>query len=314
MTATFVLASLLRFFSGDDVDAQLKLHGPYLILAGGGGDYAPAMQAAIDGVRGCTDCAAKIDVVVLRASGAEGYNAWFMAMNGVNSVTSLVITDRASAERDDVARMVRNAEIVFFAGGDQCNYIRWIKGTRTAEAVTSIYRRGGAVGGTSAGLAIQGDIVYDACPSQSAQSKHVLLDPYHEDVSLSRDFFDWPSMRNVITDTHFVQRDRLGRLLVFMARAMSAGDVRRVKGLGIEAETVLLVDRKGIGRVMGKGPVHIILADRQPEVIERETPLTYRGYKIWRFESGATVDLNRDSKTPPKIIDVVRGKVSGDPY
>ncbi|HEV8659746.1 MAG TPA: cyanophycinase [Thermoanaerobaculia bacterium] len=313
MTAVLVLASLLRFFSGSDVDAQLKLHGPYLILAGGG-DYAPAMQAAIDGVRECTDCAAKIDVVVLRASGAEGYNPWFIAMNGVNSVTSLVITDRASAERDDVARTVRNAEIVFFAGGDQCNYIRWIKGTRTAEAVKSVYRRGGAVGGTSAGLAIQGDIAYDACPSQSAQSKDVLLDPYDEDVSLSRDFFDWPSMRNVITDTHFVQRDRLGRLLVFMARAMSAGDVRRVKGLGINAETVVLVDRKGIGRVMGKGPVYIIIADRKPEVIERETPLTYRGYKIWKFESGDTIDLGRDPKIAPKVIDVVRGKLSADPY
>jgi cyanophycinase len=312
--ATQAHADLVRFFSGNETDVKPKLHGPYLILAGGGSDQDEAMQAAIDGVRGCNDCDTKLDVVVLRASGAEGYNPWFMGLKGVNSVTSYVITDRASSGRPDVVNTVRNAELVFFAGGDQCNYVRWIKGTRTAEAVQSVYRRGGAIGGTSAGLAIQGEIVYDSCPDQSAQSKDVLLDPYSIDVSLSRDFFHWSPMRGIITDTHFSQRDRMGRLLVFMARALAAGDVHRIEGLGVSEATVVLVDRKGVGRVMGKGPVHVIVADRKPEVIERGIPLTYRGYKVWRFETGSTIDLDRLPKTPTKVIDVVKGKLSGDPY
>jgi cyanophycinase len=314
LSCFLVFASLVRFFSGNDVDVKPKLHGPYLILVGGGGDQDEAMQAAIDGVRGCTDCDTKLDVVVLRASGEDGYNPWFMALKGVNSVTSFVITDRASSDRDDVVNAVRNAEIVFFAGGDQCNYVRWIKGTRTAEAVKSVYGRGGAVGGSSAGLAIQGEIIYDSCPNQSAVSKDVLMDPYSIDVSLSRDFFKWPPMRGIITDTHFTQRDRMGRTLVFMARILAANDVGHIKAIGISEATVLLVDRKGIGRVMGKGPVHVIVADKAPKVIERATPLTERGYKIWRFESGATIDLDRLPKTPTKVIDVVKGQLSGDPY
>lgn len=314
MIAALLVAELLRFFSGNPEDVKPKLHGPYLILAGGGADQDEAMQAAIDGVRGCNDCSTTIDVVVLRASGEEGYNPWFMSLKGVNSVASYVITDRASADRADVVKAVRNAELVFFAGGDQCNYIRWIRGTGTAEAVESVYKRGGAVGGTSAGLAIQGQIVYDSCPDQSAESKVVLLDPYSIDVSLSRDFFKWPPMRRVLTDTHFVQRDRMGRLLVFLARTMSAGDLRRAIGLGVNAATVVLMDGKGVGRVMGKGPVYVIVADRKPDVIERETPLTYHGYKIWRFEPGQTIDFSRLPKTPTKVIDVVKGKLSGDPY
>ena len=314
MIAALVFAELLRFFSGNDVDVKPKLHGPYLVLAGGGGDQDEAMQAAIDGVRGCNDCPTTLDVVVLRASGAEGYNPWFMAMKGVNSVASYVITDRASADRADVVKAVRNAEVVFFAGGDQCNYIRWIKGTRTADAVKDVYKRGGAVGGSSAGLAIQGEIVYDACPNQSAKSADVLLDPYSEDVSLSRDFFRWPTLRGVITDTHFHERDRMGRLLVFLARSLSAGDVRRATGLGIDAATVVLVDRKGVGRVMGNGAAYVIVADRKPEVIERSIPLTSRAYKIWRFYPGETIDLDRLPKTPTKVIDVVKGKLSEDPY
>ena len=58
-------------------------------------------------------------------------------MNGVNSVISMVITDRESASRPDVVEIVRDAELLFFAGGDQCNYIKWIKGTAVEGAPRS---------------------------------------------------------------------------------------------------------------------------------------------------------------------------------
>jgi cyanophycinase len=304
-------AELTRYWTGNADDVRPRLHGPVLALVGGGGDYAPAMQETIDRVRGCTDCATKIDVVVLRASGADGYNSWIMEMNGVDSVVSMVITDRETSSRPDVVELVRNAEFVFFAGGDQCNYIRWIKGTPVADAVKAVYRRGGAVGGTSAGLAIQGEIAYDACPYQSAQSAEVLMDPFHVDVSLSRGFFDWPPMRGVITDTHFLERDRLGRLLVFLSRSYTG---RPLRGLGIDAGTAVLVDRRGQAKVMGKGPAHLIAAERKPDVMERGRPLTTRNFRIWRFEAGQTFEVRRWPSTTPKTIDVVEGKLSGDPY
>jgi cyanophycinase len=303
-------ADLVRYSTGNAADVRPRLHGPVLILAGGGGDVTGAMQAAIDRVRGCGDCGAKVDVVVLRASGADGYNPYFMEMKGVDSVVSMVITDRETSSRPDVVEAVRNAEVVFFAGGDQCNYIRWIKGTPVAEAVERVYKRGGAIGGTSAGLAIQGEIVYDACPSQSAKSEEVLADPFHVDVSLSRGFFDWKPMRGVITDTHFQQRDRLGRLVTFLARSH---DGKSLRGLGVSEGTVVLVDGKGAATVMGKGPAHLIRADA-PMTVERGKPLQYKGLKVWRFESGATFDLRKWPAFAPKTIDVVDGKLSGDPY
>jgi cyanophycinase len=285
-----------------------------LMLAGGGGDQTEAMQAAVNGIRGCTNCDAKVDIVVLRASGAEGYNSYLMALDGVNSVVSMVITDRESAKRPDVVRIVETAELVFFAGGDQCNYIRWIKGTPVEKAVEAIYRRGGAIGGTSAGLAIMGEIAYDACPNQSAKSAEVLLDPFHEDVSLSRNFFDWPVMRDVITDTHFQQRDRLGRLLVFMGRALAEGKDERSIGLGVSERTLLLVDRGGIGTVYGDGSVHVIVAVQRPAVLEKGKPLTLRGMKIWRFSKAEKFDLRRLPPSAWKALEVVEGKVSPDPY
>lgn len=307
-------AELKRWWSGGFDDARPQLHGPVLVLAGGGGDQTAAMQAAVNMVRGCSNCDAKIDITVLRASGAEGYNAYLLALDGVNSVVSMVITDRQSASRPDVVEIVRTSEMVFFAGGDQCNYIRWIKGTPVDDAVKSVYRRGGAVGGTSAGLAIQGEIVYDACPSQSARSAEVLLDPFHVDVSLSRGFFEWPLMRDIITDSHFQQRDRLGRLLVYMARTLAERKENRVAGLGISERTVLVVDRNGVGTVYGDGPVHLVVADRPAEVLERGKPLTMRDLRIMRIAKGESVTLTPLPAEGYKTIDVLEGRVTENPY
>ncbi len=103
--ALLVLSLLTRFFSGNPDDVKPRLHGPMLLLSGGGGDVTEGLQAAIDRIRG----GGTIDVVVLRASGAEGYNPYFMEMAGVDSVLSMVITDRGAIPpkaKDDLAPLI----------------------------------------------------------------------------------------------------------------------------------------------------------------------------------------------------------------
>jgi cyanophycinase len=304
-------AALVRYWSGSQVDVSPVLHGPVLDLAGSSAEET-ALQEMVDRVRGCHDCAAKLDVVVIRASGSDGLNPVFMSLHGVNSVVSTIITDRASAERRDVAQIVNAAEIVWFAGGDQCNYIRWIKGTPVHRAVERVFRRGGGVGGNSAGLAIQGEIVYDACPDQSAASKDVLLNPFSVDVTLSSDFFRWPVMRGIITDTHFHQRDRFGRLAVFLARANANG--KRVIGVAADEQTSIVVSSDGIGRVFGPGSAYLVVPSRKAEVLAKGAPLTYRGLRVFAFRAGASVDMKNPPQSGGRIIDVVDGKLSADPY
>jgi len=260
-----IFAALAVYLAGNPADVRPKLHGPILGLAGSSAEPA-GLQAMVDAVRGCTDCPAKVDVVIIRASGDQGLNPVFMGLRGVDSAVSFVITDRDSANRRDVERAVRDAEVVWFAGGDQCNYIRWIKGTRVHRGVERVFRRGGGVGGNSAGLAIQGDVVYDACPDVSAASKDVLDDPFHRDVSLSSDFFRWPALRDTITDTHFHRRDRFGRLIVFLARTFHG---QRVDGLGIDEQTSVIVMPDLKGKVYGPGAAYLLVVDHPPEVVEK---------------------------------------------
>jgi len=306
-------AKATRYLTGSAADVSPRLHGPALDLGGGGSDVAEGIQRMIDEVRGCDACATKVDVVVLRASGADGYNEYIYKMNGVDSVETLVVHDAGEARDASVPETVRRAEVVFFAGGDQCNYVRHFKGNAIEAAVESVYARGGGVGGTSAGEAIQGEFVYDGCVD-GATSDEALADPYHAHVTFTYDFFRWNYMRGVITDQHVVARKRLGRTLAFVARQLKDRKAREVLAVAVNERTSVVVDRRGLARVVGEGPAYFILGDHAPEVCEPKRPLTYSGYKVWKLAPGSTFDLARRPKTGFTLVDVKDGKPTDNLY
>ena len=306
-------AKVTRYLTGSGADVAPALFGPAHDFGGGGTDVDAAIQWMIDQARGCTSCATKVDVVILRSTGSDGYNDYIFAMNGVDSVETLVITSARDSNTAAVEATVRNAEVVFFAGGDQCDYVSNFKGTRVEAAVEAVYARGGAVGGTSAGLAIQGEFSYDACTG-SVTSSQALLDPYHREITFTYDFFNWPNLGGVITDSHFVTRDRMGRTLAWLARQIRDGRASSALGLAVNEVTSVVVDKNGLARVFGDGPAYFILADHVPEVCERRTPLTYSNFKIWKVPAGGTFDLANRPATGFYLISVTNGALSGDPY
>src|SRR5688572_9792960 len=203
LAATLALpaqAKVTRYLTGNAGDVVISMAGPAHDFGGGSTDVDAAIQWMIDQVRGCTSCSTRIDVVILRSSGSNGYNDYIYAMNGVDSVETLVITSARDSNTTAVETTVRNAEVVFFAGGDQCNYVKYFKGTRVETAVESVYAKGGGVGGTSAGTAIQGAFTYDGC-SGSAVSSDALANPSPRTITFTYAFFHWANLQSVITDS-----------------------------------------------------------------------------------------------------------------
>jgi cyanophycinase len=306
-------AKVTRYLTGNAADVVVPLAGPAHDFGGGGTDVDAALQWIIDQVRGCTTCSTKIDVVILRSSGSNGYNDYIYAMNGVDSVETLVITRASDSNTTAVETTVRNAEVVFFAGGDQCNYVNYFKGTRVETAVESVYARGGGVGGTSAGTAIQGDFTYDGC-SGSAVSSDALANPYHRTITFTYDFFHWANLQNVITDSHFVARDRMGRTLAFVAHQIKDGRAASALAVAVEEATSVVVDRNGLATVMGDGPAYFVLGDHAPEVCQPGVPLTYSNFKIWKVSAGGTFDLRNRPTTGYYLRSVNNGVISANPY
>jgi cyanophycinase-like exopeptidase len=169
------------------------------------------------------------------------------------------------------------------------------------------------VGGTSAGLAIQGDFVYDGC-SGSALSSDALANPYDKRVTFTYDFFHWANLQGTITDTHFVTRDRMGRTLAFLARQIQDGKTAAAWGVAVNEATSLEVDKNGRATVVGDGPAYFILADHAPEVCQPGVPLTYSNYKIWKVLPGGTFDLRNRPTNGYYLRSVNNGVIDADPY
>jgi cyanophycinase-like exopeptidase len=306
-------AKVTRYLTGNAADVVVSLAGPAHDFGGGGTDVDAALQWIIDQVRGCTSCSTKIDVVILRVTGSNGYNDYIYAMNGVDSVETLVITRASDANLADVEATIKNAEVVFFAGGDQCDYTTLFKGTKVETATEFVYAKGGGVGGTSAGLAIQGDFTYDGC-NGSATSAIALANPYDRTVTFTYDFFHWANMQSTITDSHFVTRDRMGRTLAFLARQIQDGKAASALSIAVNEATSVEVDRNGLATVVGDGPAYFILADHAPEVCRAKTPLTYSNYKIWKVNAGGTFNLANRPTTGYYLRSVNNGVIDQNPY
>lgn len=196
-------------------------------------------------------------IVILRASGGDDLQRrWHDEIGGVASVQTLVFHDRESASDAVVLDTVRRADGIFIAGGDQTRYIRYWKGTPLNRLLDQHVKDGKPLGGTSAGLAILGQVGYGALDGTSLTSPRALADPLAASVTLDGGFLHLPFLDSVITDTHFAERNRFGRLIVFLARARHDGLIAEPLGIGVDEDTMLCIEPDGRAQVMSASGGH----------------------------------------------------------
>ena len=196
------------------------------------------------------------DVVVLRCSGTNGYNNYLYSTLGVNvnSVETIVITSVAGATSPYVLDKVANAEMIWFAGGDQSLYVNYFKNNTLQTVLNNhVNIKHAPIGGTSAGMAILGG-KYFAALNGSITSAQALANPYNSLITIGQnDFLDIPFMHDVTTDTHFDNPDRKGRLMTFMAK--NATDLNiRTYGIASNEYVAVCVDDTGKAIVFGDYP------------------------------------------------------------
>jgi cyanophycinase-like exopeptidase len=296
---------------GADADVRPSLEGPSLLLQGDGTPLDSAFQAHARQVAN-----QPLDVVVLAASFPSGGSTTpecdgLVDLGRVQSCETITMPDPRGADVETVAETVQQAEIVYVAGGNQCNYVDWV-GRAVHTAVVDVYERGGGVGGGSAGLAIQGDAAYDGCTG-SVRSDEALTNPYDARIHFTDDMFNWPVMDRLITDSHFQARDRMGRLITFVARRMAATGAESFSGLGVNEGTAVVVDSAGAGTVYGER-AYLVHGDHPPQTLAPDTALTYAGVKIVRLPAGTSYDLTERPLDRAYERSVEAGSLSANPY
>lgn len=274
------------FRTGNDADVTTKPRSGFALM-GGGAKQDAAFTFLCEHANGG-------DFLVLRANtkddDAKQVNEELKSICPLNSVGTIVFSEREDSDDPKVLQLIEQAEAIFFAGGDQSNYVRFWQDTPVQAALNCHIAAGKPIGGSSAGLAILGEFSFSSM-IDTIHSPEALADPYGNKVTLSRDFLSIPLLANIITDTHFVKRDRLGRLLVFMARILQDSWAARVRGIAVEENVAVLLEPTGQAQVVGSGPAYFLEASHRPAVCRQKTLLEFSGISVHRAPSGSTFDL-----------------------
>ncbi len=160
---------------------------------------------------------------------------------GARNVNILDITNREQANSDAIVARANAADVVMFTGGDQLRLTSILGGTRFHDTILLKYQEQNFVyAGTSAGAAAASEnMIY-----QGSSSEALLKGEIKTTQGLG--FID-----NVIVDTHFVQRGRIGRL--FQAVVNNP----RTLGIGLGEDTGLYI-HQGVMTAIGSGLVILV--------------------------------------------------------
>lgn len=255
------------------------------LLAVGGGEIPDAVFARFVEMSGG---AGKARIVVLPMSSEDPESGKW----AVEALAKL----GAQAERRNFSRaeaLAASPEIldaytgIWLGGGDQSRFMDTVSGTPLEVAILARHRAGAAIGGTSAGAALQSTPMITGDEKRPGGAKPLAKDSPHAWVTI-----DWDNVvtrgglglwDGVILDQHFVRRRRFQRLLSLVLE----GPVRL--GAGIDESTALETGPDGVWRVLGESVVVVIDA-REAAPTAGPTPLGASGVKLHVLPAGASFD------------------------
>jgi cyanophycinase len=214
-----------------------------LVLIGGACEPQGEALGAFLRLSNALDGGKIVGITTASQDPANSAREWMKAFEqaGATHVEIPIVDRRDRAQDRRIARMVEEADGIFFGGGDQVHLVATLGGSRLDRAVREAYAAGVTVCGTSAGsAALTETILAGGEPDEYGKMQDVHLGPG----------FGLLGFRAMI-DTHFTQRRRLQRL--FMVIAQNA----ELLGLGIDEDTALVVQGH-LGEVVGRGSVTFV--------------------------------------------------------
>ncbi len=132
-------------------------------------------------------------------------------------LTLLHTRSRDRADSPEFLKPIIEATAVWLGGGDQVDLVAAYRGTAVEREFKAVLKRGGVIGGTSAGAAVMSD---------------VMIEGGNPKAKVGRGF---GFMTNAVVDQHFLKRSRVNRLLGVIS------DHPHLIGIGIDEGTAFLL-------------------------------------------------------------------------
>ena len=170
---------------------------------------------------------------------------------GVQQAVMLHTKDRNKANSDEeFLAPLKDATGIWFGGGRQWNFADSYYGTKAHKLMKDVLKRGGVIGGSSAGASIQARFLARATPIGNTS----ILAPGYERGGLG-------FISGVAIDQHFTQRGRQ------KDQTRLVNKYPQLLGIGIDEATALIV-QKSEAKIVGRGQVFFY--DRTKPIVEGE--------------------------------------------
>jgi cyanophycinase len=217
----------------------------------------------------------------------DEYETLFRSL-GVRHVFHLHVETREDAKSERALSVLRDADAVFFTGGDQLRITSLLGDTPVYSRVKEIFESGGLIAGTSAGASVMTETMMVSGPAETTQRVDT-------SIRLAPGFGLLPG---VIIDQHFSQRGRVGRLVAAIAQNP------RMLGVGLDEDAAIIYRRQRF-QVLGTNAVHILDASKVSfsNVAEEDPnlPICVYGIRMHMMNMGDVFDCrSRKPKYVPK--------------
>ncbi len=223
-------------------------------------------------------------VVIPTAGGGETYDQYYPGLRafrdaGATDLTVLHTTDRAVADAPAFSAPLRRARGVWFPGGRQWRLADAYLDTRVQEELAGVLRRGGVVGGSSAGATILGSYLV-----RGDTATNTIMMGDHE--------VGFGFLRDTAIDQHLLRRNRQFDLIEVIEAQP------HLLGIGLDEDTAIVVQGDQF-EVMGRS--YVVIYDHQR--------LLDSGGRFYFLGAGDRYDLRRRqayrTQRVPRLFDRV---------
>jgi cyanophycinase len=184
---------------------------------------------------------------------------------GAKNVKTLHTRDRREANKPEFLKDLKEAKGVWFSGGRQWRFVDSYEGTEAERLFREVLKRGGVIGGSSAGASIQSEYM----PRGHPLGNLVMMAEGYE-----RGFGFLPG---TAIDQHFFARRRTQDMTKLMAACP------QLLGIGIDEGTAIIV----------QGPIMEVVGKSKVGVYDRRKPLKPNEPDYEEVPAGAKYDLVR---------------------
>jgi len=210
---------------------------------------------------------------------------------GGSSVGLMHIKRREQADDTPLLKRLRNADIIYFTGGDQLRITSILGGTPLIEEVRRRYEEEHCIiAGTSAGASAMSETMIYGGDSSEALLKGTL------NITGGIGLID-----SVVIDTHFIKRGRFSRLMQMVC--MNPGYV----GIGLGEDTGIIIEDGHILKAIGNGLIVIIegqdIIYTNVVDIENGEAIAIENLNIHTIVMGHGYDLNKKRYLKPSDME-----------